>query len=244
MYTGMLYIKYSIATLVLLMCLQAPSLAQKRIVQGFVRDSITGVPILNAIISNETTHKMVTPDQNGFFKIPASRNDLVFVNAFNYRFDTLRAIWQLPDTSVIELVRLPDELPGVTVTTQGYNRYQVDSMRRREEFVNDMGAPKLPPVGKATNMGAGIGINLDAFARKKTKDRNKAYETFDFLEKQTYIDYRFSPQKVLEISGLKGDSLIRFMRQHTPAYDWLRAHPTNEDVLYYINDKLKQFKNP
>ena len=88
-------------------------------------------------------------------------------------------------------------------------------------------------------MGAGIGINLDAFARKRTKDRNAAYSTFNYLEKQAYIDYRFSPQKISQISGLKGDSLIGFMRKYTPTYDWLRQHPADDEILYYVNDKLK-----
>ena len=72
--------------------------AQKRLVKGYVRDSITGVPIVNAIITNESTKKMITPDQNGFFSISASRGDLIFINAFNYNFDTVKAISNLADT--------------------------------------------------------------------------------------------------------------------------------------------------
>ncbi len=218
------------------------AMAQKRMVKGYVRDSITGVPIVNAIITNATTNKMITPDQNGFFSITASRNDVIFINAFNYEFDTLKTIAGIPDTFHISLIRINEVLPGVTVSTQGYTRYQLDSVRRRDEFVSDMGGiPKMKKVSKADNMGAGVGINLDAFARKRTKDRNKAYSTFNYLEKQTYIDYRFSPQNISQITGLKGDSLVSFMHQYTPSYEWLREHPANEDVLYYVNDKMKEF---
>lgn len=218
-------------------------MAQKRLVQGYVRDSITGVPIINAIISNETTKKMITPDQNGFFSIAASRGDLIFIDAFNYNFDTVKTNYGMPDTLRIQLIRTNEVLPNVTVTTTaGFSRYQMDSVRRREAFVSDMGDKgKMPKVGKADNMGAGFGINLDAFSRKRTKDRDKAYNTFDYLENQAYIDYRFSPQKVSQITGLKSDSLVKFMRQYTPSYKWLRQHPTDEDVLYYVNDKMKAF---
>lgn len=217
--------------------------AQKRLVKGYVRDSITGVPITNAIISNEVTKKIVTPDANGYFSLTASRGDQIIINAFNYNFDTIRATSRTPDTLYITLVRSSETLAGVTVTTtKGYSRYQLDSLRRRDEFVKDMGGiGKMPPVSKADNMGAGIGINLDAFARKRTKDRNKAYNTFDYLEKQAYIDYRFSPQTISQITGLKGDALVKFMRQNTPTYNWLREHPSNDDVLYYVNDKMKTF---
>ncbi len=224
----------------------ASSMAQKRLVNGYVHDSITGVPIVNAIITNESTKQMITPDQNGFFSIQAERGDLIFINAFNYEFDTVKATYGLPDTLHIVLIRTNEVLPNVTVTTTaGYTRYQLDSLRRRESFMNDMGVGKMSKVGKADNMGAGVGINLDAFSRNRTKDRNKAYRTFDFLEDQAYVDFRFSPQIISQITGLKGDSLVQFMRKYTPTYKWLRRHPTDEDVLYYINDKMKEFaKNP
>lgn len=240
-----LFIKYLIIILIGIGFVQQAQAqrAIRRKIMGYVLDSITGTPIVNAIISNETTHKITTPDQKGFFSITAAPDDVIFINAFNYNYDTLIATSHLPDTLQVALVREPEYLPGVTVTTttQGYSRYQLDSIRRREAFVEEMGAPKMKTVSKASNMPAGFAINLDKFFSKKDKNRTKAYNTFDFLEKQTYIDYRFSPQLVAQYTGLKGDSLVTFMRQYTPDYDWLRAHPTDEDIVYYINDKLKVF---
>ncbi len=239
----MIYIlKRSILFLLILMNALS-AMAQKRLVNGYVHDSITGVPIVNAIITNESTKKMITPDQNGFFSILATRGDLIFINAFNYDFDTVKATYGLPDTLHIQLIRTNEVLPNVTVTTTaGYTHYQLDSLRRRESFINDMGGVgKMSKVGKADNMGAGVGINLDAFSRNRTKDRNKAYRTFDFLEDQAYVDYRFSPQTISQITGLKGDSLVSFLRKYTPSYKWLRKHPSDEDVLYYVNDKMKVF---
>lgn len=217
--------------------------AQKRLLQGYVHDSATGVPVINAIISNETTKKMVTPDQNGFFSITVSQGDMVFINAFNYVFDTLRATTLMPDTLHVQLSRVPELLPSVTVSTQGYTRYQLDSLRRREEFAKDMGAPKQKTISKADNMGFGVGINLSKFSNKKEKDRTKAYNTFDEGESMAYVDYRFSPKIVSDYSGLKGDSLVAFLRKYTPTEKWLRAHPNNEDIMFYVNEKLKEFKD-
>jgi hypothetical protein len=42
-------------------------------------------------------------------------------------------------------------------------------------------------------------------------------------------------------TGLKGDSLNTFINKYSPDYDWLRKHTSDEDVFYYINDKLKDF---
>ena len=238
-----LSIKYFFILLLGIACTQAVQAQKiKRQLKGFVRDSITGIPITNTIISNETTHKMTTPDGKGFFSITALPGDVIFINAFNYSFDTLIAGNRTPDTLQIDLTRIPEYLPGVTVTTtQGYSRYQLDSLRRRETFVKDVGGPKMKTASKADNMGAGVAINLDKFLSKRTKDRTKAYNTFDKLETNAYIDYRFSPQTVAQYTGLHGDSLAAFMQRYTPGYDWLRTHPTNEDVVYYINEKLKEF---
>ncbi len=57
-----------------------------------------------------------------------------------------------------------------------------------------------------------------------------------------YIDYRFSPHVVAYYTGLKGDELRNFLRFYTPDYTWLRQHLSDEDVLYYLNDKLKIYK--
>jgi hypothetical protein len=41
---------------------------------------------------------------------------------------------------------------------------------------------------------------------------------------------------------LKGDDLRAFLTRYTPSYEWLRAHTSNDEILFYINDKLKLFK--
>lgn len=217
-----------------------PVVAQKRMVRGYVFDSSTRAPLTNAIITNENTHQLVFTNQKGFFQITASRNDMLSFDAFNYTFDTLMVTRILPDTVYITMVSEPERLPGVTVSTRGYSKYQLDSLQRRMSFISDVG-PKKPSVSRANSQAAGIGINLDAIFSKKNKEKRRAYRIFEQNEKQAYIDYRFSTAIVAEYTGLKGDSLVMFIKKYTPSYEWLRAHPSDEDIVYYINDKLKQF---
>lgn len=215
------------------------SSAQKRMIRGYLLDSSTRTPMTNAIITNENTHQLVFTNQKGFFQIPVSRNDMLSFNAFNYKFDTLIVDRVLPDTIFITMVREPETLPGVTVSTRGYSKYQMDSLERRLSFISDVG-PKKPSVSRANSQGAGIGINLDAIFGKRNKQKKRAYKFFEQNEKRAYVDYRFSPATVSQYTGLKGDSLVLFMKKYTPSYEWLRAHPSDEDLIYYINDKLKQ----
>jgi hypothetical protein len=173
------------------------------------------------------------------FSLPVAINDVLFVTADGYHFDTLRYKMMMLDTVMIYLSLLPHVLPGVTVTTKGYNQYQLDSIKRLEDFSADVVAPKQPAASTA-NSGAGMGINLNYFS-KKEKNKRKAYKSFDEHERDAYVNFRFSPDVVHEYTGLTGDTLKHFMTLYTPGYDWLRAHTSDEDILYYLNDKLKLF---
>jgi len=83
---------------------------------------------------------------------------------------------------------------------------------------------------------------MDRVWNKKAKQKVKAEKQFNKTEEQLYIDYRFSPQMVSYYTGLKGDTLRDYMSRYTPSYSWLRKHLSQQDVLLYINDKLKLFK--
>jgi len=214
--------------------------AQRRAtVHGYVLDSISYSPIANASVTNTNTNKSTTTNERGIFSLPVGINDVLFVTATGYHFDTLRYNILLRDTLVMYMSTLAHVLPGVTVTAAGYSKYQLDSIHRQQDFLSNIGAPKQPVASNA-NSGAGMGISLD-FLSKKEKNKRKAYKTFDEQEKQAYINYRFSPQIVSDYTSLKGDNLTHFMQLYTPDYDWLRQHTENEDIFYYLNDKLKLF---
>jgi hypothetical protein len=225
----------------LLLLVSSIASAQKRTVKGYVLDSVTHSPLTNAIITNENTHKVAFTNNLGFFSITTSKNDMLFFDALNYKFDTLYVNNILPDTITIFMAPEVFTLPGVTVTTEGYSQYQLDSLRRRISFIDDAGR-KAPAISRSNSLGAGIAINMDALLNKKNKQRKKAYKYFERSERDAYIDYRYSPALVMEYTGLKGEALSSFMQKTTPSYEWLRTHTTDEDVVYYINDKLKQYK--
>ncbi|MBC7587703.1 MAG: hypothetical protein H7178_05020, partial [Chitinophagaceae bacterium] len=117
------------------------------------------------------------------------------------------------------------------------NRYRFDSLERRRIFLQDVGANKIPTFSKA-NSGAGLGISIDRFS-KREKQKRKAFDMFDEMEKEQYINYRFPAQLVSKYTTLRGDALINFMQMQRPEYKWLRKHTQEEDLEYYINEQLK-----
>jgi len=216
--------------------------AQQGILKGYLRDSITHYPITNGTITNWNTQKKVKTDAKGFFYIEVTTNDQLHAQAPEYNNDTVQYTAFYTDTITLYLSPSGSLLPGVTVRAE-YTKYQLDSMRRRRDFDTIRGNV-VPVLGKAPPNGFGLNINLDRFYKKRYRQKAKADELFDRTEKQLYVDYRFSPQMVAYYTGLKGDPLRLFMYRYTPSYDWLRQHTSQQDVLLYINDRLKQFKDP
>lgn len=215
--------------------------AQKRtVIHGYLLDSSRYSPIKNGTVLNTNSNKSVTTNDRGIFSIPVAINDVLFFTADGYHFDTLRYKMLMRDTIVVYMQQLAHVLPGVTVRAEGYTKYQLDSIQRREDFLAIAGGEKKPVATNATS-GAGLGVDLDFLLSKKEREKRKAYKQFDEHEKEMYVNSRFSLQIVHDYTGLTGDTLNHFMRLYTPSYEWLRTHTTNEDIFYYLNDKLKAF---
>jgi hypothetical protein len=225
---------------VILIFITSVVFAQQRVVNGFLRDSVTLFPIADGTITNSTTNKTVKTDNNGFFKLAATPNDFIYASAKSYHFDTLKYSFIFTDTITIYLSFSGNVLPAVTVKGQ-YSKYQLDSMERRREFDQSLGT-NLKTLATNHPSGFGLTFNLDKVFKKKYRNQKGDEKLFTTLEKIAYVNYRFSPNLVAYYTGFKGDKLRTFMNLYTPAFEWLRQHTTNEDVLYYINDKLKIYK--
>lgn len=213
--------------------------AQKKIIYGYVLDSSTYSPVLNAHITNTNSNKNTETNNRGIFALAAAPNDLLFFTGDGYHFRTFRYNMLLQDTVIIYMVPVAHELAAVTVTARGYSHYQSDSTQRRQEFLTDMVQPKRK-VAKTAKSGAGMEINLDYFS-KFQKSKRRAYKLFDEHEIDSYINYRFSKETVQEYTGFKGDTLQQFINLYRPHYNWLRKNTSDEDVIYYIYDHVKLF---
>ncbi len=230
--------KHSHSLLILLLLATLSSFGQKKKVWGYIRDSISKEPIELASIMNLNKGTNSMSSTSGKFSIDITGNNLLAIASVNHYFDTLTLTNELlqQDTLFVYLKPIARNLQGVTVTAIA-NRYMFDSTERRRIFLQDVGANKLPTFSTA-NSGAGLGISIDRFS-KREKQKRKAFDLFDEMEKEQYINYRFPAQLVSRYTTLRGDSLINFMQAQRPDYKWLRKHTKEEDLEYYINEQLK-----
>ena len=224
--------------LIFIMLFTLSSFAQNKKIWGYVLDSATRLPIENASITNISKNATSMSNTKGRFSIEVTDNNILSIASINHYFDTLTLTNKLfiKDTLVIYLTAITNNLKEVTVTAI-LNRYQFDSSERRRKFLAEVGSNKIPTIAPG-NSGAGIVINLDRFS-KREKSKRRAYNMFESMEQEQYINYRFSKQLVSNYTTLSGDSLLQFMQLQRPSYMWLRQNTTNEDIKYYINEQLK-----
>lgn len=214
--------------------------AQGITLNGYLRDSTNHSPIIGGTVMNATTGKSVKTNELGFFRLPVTYNDRLYAVATAYHFDTLTYSPLFVDTVTIYLSPSGAMLPGVTVTSQ-FSKYQLDSMQRKAAFDAARG-PEMHTVANPTSSAFGMNINLDRFFKKKYKNQRRQEHTFGKTEEALYVHSRFSPEMVSSYTGLTGEELRVFLLRYTPSYIWLREHPTDAEIMYYLNDKLKEFR--
>jgi len=119
--------------------------------------------------------------------------------------------------------------------------YQTDSLKRREDYAEFYDRPKRELVSKTgPSNGVGIAFSPISFFSGKSKEKKTADE-LKYQDEQDYINYAFSRKYVERMTNLHGDSLELFMFRYRPTYQFCRS-ATAEDMLHYVNDKLREFK--
>lgn len=223
----------------LIVCIVAT--AQQRMLNVYLKDSLTQLPIAGGTLSNTTSKKKVQTDANGYFRLPVSPNDLLYALALYHRYDTLRYSFLFQDTITIYLAPV-NVLETVTIET-GYPKYRMDSLQRRQEFEEARGQTLNTVDRSSKKPYFGLTLNLDRLFKRKYKNKKADEQSFNQEEQQAYIRYRFTPQLVAFYTGLKGDALLTFMQRYTPSYEWLREHPAKEQMIDYLSEKLTLYRN-
>jgi len=215
--------------------------AQTKTVNGYLVDSLSRKPVALASITNTVTKQTVVSNQDGRFRITANAGHILSFAAIGYGFDTVLLGLDFKDTIYVQMKTLGRQLADVTVVAnKKWSRYQLDSINRRAEFMQAVGGDYKIPTFALSNSGAGLGFNLDRFS-KHEKRKRKAFVFFEEQEQEAYINYYFTQEIVEQYTGLRDEKLHAFMQAHRPEYKWLRKHHTEEDIKYYLNDRLKIF---
>jgi hypothetical protein len=213
----------------------------QQVLTGKVRQKTTDAILASVTVVNHTQRKYNVSDAGGNYRIVASPGDTLTFSSAGYHTDTTVVVAELQDKDGYIVYLEPNmvELPSVLIGQ--LSNYQLDSMQRKEDYAWLDQAHKVRLAGDQTPTdGVGIGISPVSYFSREEKNRRQLRQKVKSEEKDFYIDSRFPPSYVSMITGLKGDSLQIFLSTYRPSYTFAR-NASNEDILLYINEKLKVF---
>lgn len=216
----------------------APGVYSQAIIKGQLLDQMTRQGMPNVEVKSSLSNTLT--DSNGYFKLQVLSDDIISFKKFGYKFDTIHLSKGRVDSLLtVYMEPLGRQMQNVIIRSN-YSAYQLDSIRRRVAF--DEGRSKRSFVAKEFHTGFGLVFNLDRLTKSRDKNLQKQKDLFEKTEQWAYVRYRFPDTMVQFYTGLAGDSLRIFMKNYTPSYEWLRAHTSEVEIVFYINDKIKLFR--
>ena len=209
------------------------------IVKGKIYDAKTDSVIATVNVYNVNTKRSARSDLSGSYSIIAAEGDQLVFSIVGYKPDTVTVVYSM--LLAQHDVTLRNEvitLKNVTVT----GSYQADSLARRKYYENMYTLPNI--TGRNTPQ-YGFGISLSPFSHfsSEAKQKRQLKKRLIKEEQEYYVDRSFPKQWVASITGLRGDSLNRFMMLYRPSYSFCRKS-SREQMLIYVSEKLKEFKKP
>ncbi len=196
--------------------------AQQRI-NGSVADA-DGKPLSGVAIQNIHSSEGLMTDATGHFAIAVKAGQLVEFRRLGYKTARVRiGAGALPPYYRIILEPGVQELQEVEVRNH-FEDFKHDSLRYHALFKKQL---ETTPV-------TGWRAFQSPFSALSKSNRQliQFQEEYAWLEKQKFVDYTFSEKLIAQLTGLKGDSAVAYMRRFRPSYEMLRAMPEYDFFAY------------
>jgi len=210
------------------------------IVKGKIYDAETDSVIVAVNVYNLTTKQYARSGSSGNYAIAAAEGERLVFSMAGFKPDTVIVTYHmLLIESDVTLHKQIVTLKNVTVTSS----YQADSLARRNYYSHIY--EKQPGITGLNTPSYGFGLSLSPFSyfSHKAKQKRQLKKRLTKQEEENYIDRCFPVEWVARLTGLRGDSLARFMALYRPSYSFCRKND-RERMLLYISDKFKEFKKP
>lgn len=184
--------------------------------KGRVTDAATTSPLYPVTVVNLTTQKATYTSEQGEFTIHAESGDKIAFSFVGYKSTQ----YQMPIsvgiyTTSIKLERISYNLQEV-ILMPDYTPYQADSIRRVSTYRPFLNRTKSSPI---TSPFSFVAEKLN----KRSKQIFKFKKNFGQWEDARFIDTRYSPELVYEMTGMEGDSIGHFMNANPMPYDYART---------------------
>jgi len=238
-----MHLKRIICVFVIILVFAAGAGAQ-RLIRGHVYGARTTTSPVDSMQLRTYRGQVTFSDKEGYFQISSSNpaNDTLYVS-YKGRFIMAYPIGKITTPEKFDIyLQNPafydnsyyNELEDVQVHARNYH---TDSLEKRRLYgdIFNYSKPKFNPFHPITSA-----INV---FRQPYLNRQKRYQQFAVSsEKDGYIDSRFTPTLVANLTGMEDDEQIRvFMKKYRPSFEQLKGM-VDLSLGQYILDCYKVFK--
>lgn len=202
-------------TLLIILCLTSVA-GYAQTLKGRVTEAGTNKALFPVTVVNLRTQKATYTSAEGYYSVQAEAGDKIAYSFIGYKsrqyqmpisVGTYLADIQLESVNyrLEELYIMPD-----------YTQYQLDSIERLQTYRPFLNRPRISPFSSPFSYVA-------SKFNKRSKQIKKFKRNFGKWEDARYIDTRYTPELVAEMTGLEGDSLGYFMNANPMPFDYART---------------------
>lgn len=204
--------------------------------QGLVTDTRTNKPLYPVTVVNVFTQQATSTDENGMYSIPANAGDLIAFTYIGYKtVKKTKPISVLITTINIVMEPMEYELKEFKLRPGHLTPYQLDSLERASIYRTPL--QRTHPTGMSP-----ASMLAEKFSRR-AKMVYKFQENFHAGEIEKFIDTRYTPSLVTELTGATGDSIGHFMYAYPMAYDFARLATDLELKMWIRSNYRTWLKN-
>ncbi|GAA4469751.1 hypothetical protein GCM10023093_29730 [Nemorincola caseinilytica] len=205
-----------------------------QLIHGEVLEMESKKPLPGVSINNIHNDIHTSAGIDGTFVIAGASGELLEFRIPGYKVTRVR----IPHGYVPTFFRIIMERPATPVMDDhmlaGTGDYRRDSIRSRELYGHVLAFPRMSAIEKIKSPFSALSA------------RNKAMWEFQDMyaekEREKYVDHRFSPEMVSRVTGLKNDSLAKFMIRFRPTYEQVSS--MNEYTFFtYIKNSAYRFRS-
>ncbi|MFB2118052.1 hypothetical protein [Parapedobacter sp. 2B3] len=215
--------------------------AAQTTIQGIVFDTHTNQRISQVYVYNTANDHGGYNNTRGEFTIDASPGDILIAAAKGYHPDTLT----VSDKTVVlfHMARATIWLDEVSVIARRSPEERLEENKREYSTAYSKGN-----AGSIFSTGpTGAGLSIDALYKLMSREGKNSRRLQEIIERdyrESVIDYRFTPDLVSSVTGLRGELLVDFMRQYRPSYFFILS-ANDYNLAFYIRSSLARYRqNP
>ena len=218
---------------VLLSFIVASQVDAQIVLKGTIIDSAKKNTINSVRVENLSTHQGDYSNADGFFSIEGKEGDYIIFSYLGFNNKVIRLNSSLNNSNQIVKISIKTVgLKGVTIK-QGPTQYQTDSAKRadiyKDAFDYTQTKSAMSPI-----------TSLYQVFSKKHKNMRHFQDQIVDIEKQKFIDTRYSEALTAQMTGLQEEALIKFMQAYPMEVEFARA-ASDLEIKMWIKYNFQEY---